>query len=278
MRERSELLRRAQRHAVWRVRRTLTVAVDALRRGDRTVVMTPPVGLRFGNWMYLWLHAHRASRAGAPTRVLEAPGMGPWTQAFPGLGSLTVASSGVRFHDRRTWDHEYRYQRFGVDFTADEVDSFVREMIAPHVPSARAGTLVVNVRRGDYYTGGAQDRFGFDQVGYIGAALKIAPRADLITVVSDDPEWCRTNLDRLLADVARRVEFAEPDPVANFLQIAGARSIIGTNSTFSYWGAHVAVAIQPDARIIMPRFHARLDGGSDAYQLDPRWKVIGGFH
>src|SRR6478736_552168 len=90
--------RRAIRHSAWRIRRATTVAADAIRRGDRTLITTPQVGLRFGNWLYLWLDAHRRTHAGEPTVVLEAPGMEIWLEAFPALRSLTVSRDLVRFH------------------------------------------------------------------------------------------------------------------------------------------------------------------------------------
>lgn len=269
---------RVVRHAAWRARRLRTRAADRLRRGDRTVIVTPVAGLRFGNWLYLWLRAHARSHAGVPTRVLAAPGMEPWLDAFPRLGEWTIPREDLRFHDRREWDHDHRFQRFGHDFDGDDVDAFVRDDLAPRIEPDGSDTLVVNVRRGDYYEhAGFRERFGFDQVGYLGVALERIGGADRILVVSDDADWCRATLDGLLRATASRVDYADPDPLANFHAVAAARRIIGTNSTFTYWAAHVATATQ-NAQVIVPRFHARLPEGSDAFQLDPRWDVVEGFH
>ena len=84
--------------------------------------MTPPPGLRLGNLLYVWLQAHRRTRAGAPTLALEARAMEPWLTAFPELAALTIPQGSVRFRDRREWDAAWLYQRFGADFTADDVD------------------------------------------------------------------------------------------------------------------------------------------------------------
>jgi hypothetical protein len=54
------------------------------------VIVTPVAGLRFGNWLYLWLQAHARSAAGRPTRVQSAPGMQPWLEAFPRLRDPTL--------------------------------------------------------------------------------------------------------------------------------------------------------------------------------------------
>ena len=273
------LARRAVRHAAWRTRRAVTVTADRFRRGDRAVVVTPVAGLRFGNWAYLWLRAHARSAAGIPTRALVAPGMEPWLEAFPRLRDWTVVRGDVRFHDRREWDHDFRYQRFGVDFAGEDVDAFVREDLAPWIDADTSGTLVVNVRRGDYYEhDGFKDLFGFDQAGYLRAALEHSGGAERILVVSDDDRWCRAHLDAVLRDFGSTIDYAAPDPIPNYRAVAGARRIIGTNSTFTYWAAHVATVVHDDAQIIMPRFHARLDAGTDAFQLDPRWHAIEGFH
>jgi hypothetical protein len=269
-------LGRAKRTVQRDLRRVSAAVVDITRRGDRTVVMTPRVGLRLGNFLYVWLRAHQRSAAGWPTRALAAPGMTPWLTAIPEMRALTVDRSEMRYSDRREWDNTFLYQRFGVDFTADQVDTFAREALGPHMTPDSSGMLVVNVRRGDYYTD-FREKYAFDQVGYIRAALEVAGPADHITVVSDDAEWCRANLADLLAGVARHVDFADPEPWANLRMIAGASRIIGTNSTFSYWGAHAATALQ-GARVIMPRFHGRMGPGrTDAHQLDPRWTAIEGY-
>lgn len=270
---------RIARHLGWRARRLRTVALDRLRRGDRTVTMTPPMGLRFGNWLYLWLHAHAETAAGRPSLVLEAPSMTEWLDAFPALRELTVSPDDLRFHDRRVWDDRSWNQRFGEEFTRDELQGFIRHALAPRVPPDESDTVVVNVRRGDYYSQDhLRERYAFDQVGYLSEALgRIGPAAR-VRLVSDDPEWCRENLDGLLRSHAREVVYEPRGAVGNFLAVASSRRLIGTNSTFSYWGGYIADVLHADARIVMPRFHARTAQGTHAYQLDPRWIIIDGHH
>lgn len=254
------------------------MTTDSLRRGDRTVIRTPSGGLRFGNWLYLWLDAHQRSAAGHPTRVLEVPGMASWFTVFPGLRPLTVAPRELRFHDRREWNDQDWHQVFGKDFSRATLQAFIRDSLLPAVEPAPRDRLVLNVRRGDYYSNAAlRERYGFDQVAYLTAALeRFDPPGDVL-VVSDDAQWCRQNVAALLPAGAT-VQYAEPDPAANFLAVAGARRIIGMNSTFTYWAAYIADALWDDAEIVMPLFHGRLPGHTDAHQLDPRWTALEGFH
>lgn len=273
----SRPLRRVWGHLRWRVRRTTADAVDRLRRGDRTVIATPG-GMRFGNWLYLWLVAHQRTAEGTPTLVLEVPGMSPWIEQFPALAALTIRKDELRFHDRREWRGGAALQRFGVDFTPAALQRFVREVLAPGIPATAPASVVINVRRGDYYAyEGFRAVYGMDIEGYVRAALaEIGPAADFL-VVSDDPEWCRVNLDGILRADGAGVSYAERDPIGNFLAIASAKTLIGTNSTFSYWGGYVADALHADARVVMPKFHGRIERGWDAYQLDPRWIALDGF-
>jgi hypothetical protein len=256
-----------------------TATLDAMRRGDRTLITTPPAGLRFGNWLYLWLDAHQRTLAGERTVVLEAPGMDVWLDAFPALRGLTVERDLVRFHDRREWDAETSWkQRFNVDFTRRSLDAFISECLAPYIRSDDTGMLVINVRRGDYYSDlGHRERYGFDQLGYLQDALARVGPVDRTLIVSDDPDWCRENLLEMVEAASTAVEFADRDPVLNFKAVAGASRIIGTNSTFSYWGAYVSGVLHASSVVVMPRFHGRLPQGSDAYQLDPRWIAIDGY-
>jgi len=252
--------------------------LDRMRRGDRTVIMTPPAGLRFGNWMYLWLDAHQKSVAGHPTLVLEAPGMAPWFESFPALRALTITREELRFHDQREWNDQDWRQIFGKDFTRESAHRFIRDNIADHIPLSPPDRIVLNVRRGDYYSNpGLEKLYGFDQLGYIRAALAEFSNVNDVLIVSDDADWCRQNVAPLMHAVAN-VAYADPDPAANFLAVAGARRIIGMNSTFTYWAGYVADAIRADAQIVMPLFHGRLYADTDAHQLDPTWTAIPGFH
>ncbi|WP_308492928.1 alpha-1,2-fucosyltransferase [Microbacterium terrisoli] len=269
----------AWRHLRWRARRSITVTADRMRRGDRTIIMTPPAGLRFGNWLYLWLDAHQKSTAGRPTMVLEAPGMAPWFDLLPALRTWTLPQDGLRFHDRRDWNDRDWRQNFGSDFTRETLRAFIVDCVAHRITRGPQDRLVLNVRRGDYYARPEFRRlYAFDQFAYVEAALARFNDVGQILVVSDDAEWCREHLDGLLRSSADDVSYASPDPVANFVAVAGARRIIGMNSTFTYWAAYVSDAMNADAEIVMPKFHSRLYADTDAHQLDPRWTALPGFH
>ena len=88
--------------------------------------MTPRPGLRLGNFLYLWMRAHQRTAGAQPTLALEARAMGAVAQRVPRIRRLTIARDSVRFRDRREWDAAWLYQRFGVDFTADDISAFVR--------------------------------------------------------------------------------------------------------------------------------------------------------
>jgi len=275
----AQFVQRAARHMAWRIERVATWTADRIRRGNRTIIMTPQAGLRFGNWLYLWLRAHERTASGEPTLVLTAPGMDVWLEEFPSLRALTIERDRLRFHDRREWDERSWNQRFGDEFSREALRAFIADSLVPDIEPDRSDTVVINVRRGDYYSNpGLRERYGFDQLGYLAAALRVAGAAENALVVSDDIDWCRENLDELIHETHPRVDYAKSGAVSDFRALAAARKLIGTNSTFSYWGGYIAGVLHDDAVVVMPRFHARLDGETDAYQLDPRWTIIEGFH
>lgn len=275
----------AARRAAARIKRTVTqhsraatdAVLDVFRHGDRTVVMCPSVGLRFGNFLYLWLRADHRSSHGHPTVVRASGAMAPWLATIPELQSLTCSADEIRFSDRREWDGAYLYQRFGSDFTREDIAAFVSRTIANHVAPDPEDYIAINARRGDYYTDFRQ-KYAFDQVGYIRAALERFDGGERALIVSDDEDWCRANIGPLVEATGREAAFVSPDPWNNFVAVAQTRFIIGTNSTFSYWAAYVSDAVHENAQIVMPRFHGRLAAGTDAHQLDPRWTAIEGFH
>lgn len=252
--------------------------LDFLRWGDRVVLRTPPAGLRIGNLLYVWLNAHRRTTQCESVRALESRAMKPWLNEFPRLNELTVVPSNVRFSDRREWDATWLYQRFGVDFDRTQLRAFIQNIFADRVAGGSEERLVVNVRRGDFYGTEFEAKHGFDVIGYTTAALERFPAERGVLVVSDDPEWCRRHLGQQLRSRFGDVEYAAPDPLQNLLALASARRLIGANSTFSYWGAYMADALHADAEIVMPRFHARMAHGTEAYQIDPRWTALDGFY
>lgn len=233
--------------------------------------------MRFGNWLYLWLDAHTRTCLGDPTLVLAAPGMASWLDAFPALASLTITRDQLRFHDRREWSSASPHQRFGDDFDRDSLDDFVRAAIVPHVEVDSSDEIALHVRRGDYYRdAGFRALYGIDVLRYLRAALPHVAPGDRAVVFSDDPQWCRQNVEPVIRESVARVRYAEGDAISDFRALAGHRRIVGTNSTFSYWAGYTSGVLHDDARVVMPRFHARMEGWVTAPQLDPRWTAIEG--
>lgn len=271
-----------------RVRDRLTRLV---RSGSRTVLLTPAPGPRFGNFLYFWLHAHALQRAGRDYVVRTPDYMGEWLDLLPFVRErLTVPFTGIRPWDRREWPEETFLQRFGTDFSPDDLERFVTDALldsplltqsVSSAPEIAEDEVVVNVRRGDYYSDPVfRERFGFDVPAYLAAAA--ATLAELgpierVHIVSDDPEWCGQHLSRASWWGTEDVTVVPGTDTAadNFRMIASARRLIGTNSTFSYWGAYVAT-VRHGARVevVMPAFHARGINKGLAYQLDPRWLVV----
>ncbi|GAA3930761.1 alpha-1,2-fucosyltransferase [Microbacterium soli] len=253
-------------------------AVDVLRRGDRVLLDAPPAGMRLGNLLYLWLQVHLRRADGSDVVVRQSQGMAEWWEEFPALRALTASPREVRFSDRREWDRDWLYQRFGVDYSRAQLHAFIRDVFTDRVDAGREERLVVNVRRGDFYGTEFEPKHGFNIASYLEEALRHVSSSNGALVVSGDAEWCREHLDRMLRGAVGDVEYAEPDALQNLLVLAHARTLIGANSTFSYWGAYIADALHDDTRIVMPRFHARMAHGSDAHQLDPAWTALDGFH
>lgn len=241
--------------------------------------MTPQEGLRFGNWLYLWLRAHELTASGQPRLVLHAPGMDEWLTTFPALRNLTLPLEELRFQDQRVWGDREWNQQFGEEFDRPALSAFVHDALEPQIPPGDTDTVVVNVRRGDYYESERlRARYAFDQAGYLKEALERIGPTPRIRLVSDDPEWCRENLDALFRSCADEVTYDPRGAVNNFLTIAGARRLIGTNSTFSYWGGYIADTVRTDAQVIMPWFHGRGTTRIDAYQVDPTWTIVNGYY
>jgi hypothetical protein len=204
------------------------------------------------------------------------------------LNELTIASDDVRFRDRRAFEWA---QAWGYHYSSEQLRSFATELVA-QVPFATRiervsrrvppGTLVVNVRRGDYYSVPEfRARYGMNIVGWVNAAVPIALESTSLTqiqFVSDDLEWCRENLghlEQILPTSFDRVGQGAQDDLAT---LTAADALVLANSTFSYWGGHLHGARWPGRsgkEVVVPRFHTRgLSTNSDSFHLDPVWSAV----
>ncbi len=262
-----------------RTLRSLTGRSLPVRRG--AVVDTYP-GLGVGNYLYLALYAATQRRAGRPTWVQDT-GLDPaWREALPRLVPLLAGPSEARWR-RRTHLPSTFFQAFGTDFTAVDLAVFVQEVILPTLPLPADPTpdLVVNVRRGDYYDNpDFRALYGFDVPAYVRAAVGQATAGGSVSwlsVVSDDPAWCAEHL-AWLAEHADRVTFGAQGvgQVGDFVEVAMARTLVLSNSTFSYWAAYTSQALHgvDHGGVWAPYFHQRNVDDGRPWQHDPRWHTL----
>lgn len=255
-----------------------------IRRGPRTVLWTEEFKMGLGNILYLWLWAFSRQRAGEDAVVRYTGYLRPWAERFGGIcGDLMVETGQIRFRDRRVHTSN---QRFGSDFTEEELRAFAQALLATEplasaVPAqvSDSSTLVLNIRRGDYFNDYRfRGKYSFDQIAYLETALAGAAQqggTDRLTIVSDDIAWCQARLS-WLSRFGEVSYVTGADPIGHFATLIGARRLIITNSTFSYWGAYLSTALHGDNhhQVWAPRFHARHIDQGRAYQLDPRWSIV----
>lgn len=251
------------------------------RPGARTVQGSSDA-IRGGNNLYLWQWAHLERRAGRRAAVLSSATMPDWIEEFPLLGDLTIDEKDVSRLDRRRFatrfffDHDFDREQ-NRDFCGALVassDSFrtrrsrVRAQIAPE-------TLVVNVRRGDYYeVPEFFARFGLDIHRHIAEAVDLVQQAgrpvDDVLVVSDDVDWCRRELTPLLGKI--RTLDGRSSPFDDLAALSAATTLVLANSTFSYWGSHLASVFDDEHFAIAPSHHEIApDGSLIAPMFDPEW-------
>lgn len=279
--------------AIARLRAVCASALVRVRRDQRIVYWPRPV-MRFGNLLYLWLQADIQQRAGRDARVLLVDGFRGWEDAFPeAFGALCLAPEAVRFLDRRELG---TFQGFGTHYGADDMTHFVRRYLlpSPGLTGFRAvaeqgglvgaSTIVVNVRRGDYYSVPEyRERYGFDVRGYCLAAVREQlewRHAERVMFISDDVEWCLEGLGDEVGRLGLAVDAqADRDPQRDFASLCWSDRLILANSTFSYWGGYVStVRAGESGLVVAPWFHARDWLGGKSFHLHPRWRIIEGFH
>lgn len=248
----------------------------------------------FGNVLLVALWAHGETLAGRPTLALATDATRGWFETFPNLRSLVVERGEVRFTDRRVmpWSSAHQSDWTAEGEETDAIDMgavrrFLEEVLLPDSLVLAPGfidpdpdRLVINVRRGDYYSDPeVRGQYGFDVEPYLRLAVEGSCAADgppsRIVVVSDGMDWCRARLG-WLSEWAPVEYAASGGAVGDFLAVAAARRVVLTNSTFSYWAAYVSNVARTDnhQQIWAPRFFDRSRNLGRSWLLDERWSVV----
>lgn len=252
--------------------------------GAPTVHITSPL-TRGGNYLYYWMWAYKRDSKRHPVRVLFHEVIKDWLPEFPLIDHLSI-----RREDASTlWsnflgDHKHTY---GVSFSSEDVDGFCKALVdsSPSFQTrlevakelVKPETVVLNVRRGDYYTyPHITAMYGLDIEEYVRRAVVILQEkgrsVDDVLIVSDDTTWCLEHLSSLLPGSIRTI----PERKSMFddlAVLASAKTLLLANSTFSYWGGYLAAALQTDHMAIVPDYHYVEDGMKMRDPYDPRWVV-----
>ncbi|MBF0744108.1 alpha-1,2-fucosyltransferase [Micrococcus yunnanensis] len=265
------------------VRDFAAAALHTVRCADPPVIWGAEP-MNGGNFLYLWATAWaRRRRTGRPWLIRRKPKMAPWVAEFPALAELTVDEAAVRFRQERTV--EWGQQTFHDWCFRDLLDFAGEHLLTSDAFRTRLGqvdrdAVVINVRRGDYYSDPAhRAAYGFDIVGYVRAAVAGIPPEDLtrFVLVSDDVDWCRAHLGFLTDMAPVETLPGEHDMFNDFAQIVGGRHIVLANSTFSYWGGYTALALPRAERprsILAPLHFNRRYTCGESPLVHPQWTVI----
>lgn len=254
--------------------------VDLFRTGDRSVYAIPEWA-GFGNQLFFLLWGATQRWQGRDLRLIRSARSEPWLERFPLMrDELTVARDEVRFYDQRargTWSE------MPGRFTTEQRNMFVERYLIPSglFVAAPDDRVVVNVRRGDYYSDPAvRGRFSFDQIAYLQVVrdcmLERPDTMGKVVVVSDDVGWCRERLS-FLGDGATALEFQHgPGPLDDLATVGSTRRLVITNSTFSIWGAYISNYLHENnhAEVYAPAFGTRPHLGEPWDSVDRRWSIV----
>ncbi|MBB5832775.1 alpha-1,2-fucosyltransferase [Brachybacterium aquaticum] len=267
------------------LRRAVTTPIGAATGAPRVHVASPLI--RGGNFLYYWMWAAGMDSERRPARVQLQESIQDWLAEFPLAAQLTVAKGEVPLL-RTEWVSGRRH-RFGVDFDRSDVTSFSHRLIesSPRFLDRRErlrsliddGTIVINVRRGDYYQyEHLSSTYGLANELYVPAAVRLAAEAgrgsERFFLVSDDIPWCREHVSPAL-DGKVIIDDGRSGPFDDLAALSLARTSVITNSTFSFWGAFLAAATRNDHIGIAPPYHLRdEDGHRNREAFDPDWLTV----
>ncbi|TWE11991.1 alpha-1,2-fucosyltransferase [Rudaeicoccus suwonensis] len=258
------------------LRHAKSALLTPLRRGGQQVVLTENF-MGLGNLLYI---AVWVAQAPDTRKMLETSNLAAWYPTFPRLRELTIQRTSMPFTAARIDSISTSFGRFGTDFAKTQLHDFCRDYLMTTTAPSTTDRLVINVRRGDYYTDpAARGHYAIDTEAFLRTALHHAQEQEPvhgIHVVSDGIEWCEERL-QWLRDIAPLTFSRSTDtPADNLWTVAGARRILIMNSTFSYWAGYLHDVVHPggESQVWAPRFFSRSQADHASWSLDPDWSIV----
>jgi Glycosyl transferase family 11 len=136
------------------------------------------------------------------------------------------------------------------------------------------GSVVLNVRRGDYLTGRNYKHFGIASASYYQRALELIQRLGLdgpIYVASDSIDVAMKEL----ASIDHLLPLVPPpdvNPLEVLLLLSRSDAFVAANSTFSWWAAFLGE--KPEQIVIAPRPWFSSSGIDTRDLLPPNWLTL----
>ena len=234
----------------------------------------------WGNILYFLLHCEIKNEYLLPDKAQTDR----WITLFPTLEKYLL-----RDEDLNSWDNIYTisnyYQFCDEDFNLMELEKFVKNHFLSHPEilkrkNEHSRELIINVRRGDFYSQENINVYGFDIVNFVALCLHNLHEFDFesYVVYSDDIPWCKANLAALNVAGKELTYKNNLTPEEVFFDLASAKNIILSNSTFCYWAAYISTFLYGEKSIVLgPNFGNRKEGFYLPKQYLPQWHVIADF-
>ncbi|HEM5988847.1 TPA: alpha-1,2-fucosyltransferase [Streptococcus suis] len=238
-------------------------------------LLTNIEGSRFGNHLYFYLFASKCD----DIFIERIPDMEYWNYYFPALEKL-VYQEEKKDNISQISPNNTFFQNYGVDFLESDLTAFIKKYLEKDLKKLikeqpLAFDLVINLRRGDFYDKDHRFFYGFDQLQYLQDCLGLLEidSTSRVAVVSDDINWCRTNVT-FLSEIFSNVEFLETSPIEAFVECIKAKNLVITNSTFSYWAAYLNTYLTPEHSIFAPNFNTKKICRGKQIAASDNWRLI----
>lgn len=258
-------------------------------------------GFQLGNLLYVLLRAYKEQRRGINSRVLYT---GYADQALSmfyrekenkskyNLLNLFTSKENIEQDSKKAVNVGY-YQRHNIDYTTEDINSFISDCILPSLPlKSVEGVTYYNgvyplfdctlaIRRTDYTTVRSGTAYMYDVFDYLSKVFQdmrdyqssvgdITISSGLsLRITSDDVEWCRNFLLPWIKENDlglfnnSNIIVEDTDRVENFYQLLStSKYFISPNSTFCFWVAYILRYLSPSHyRIYVPDYFTSLVNG-----------------
>lgn len=163
-------------------------------------------------------------------------------------------------------------------YSTESISVLLQALTGLHSVKPEQNSIHIHVRRGDININPyLRKKLGVLDIQYYVEALKFLGLENInsqkLKIFSDSPYEVLALFKTVFYNKEVVLGKLHADPLSNLLELSNTSTLIGANSTFSWWAARIMESVNPEVRIVFPEGMLRNIPNSRVL-VQPNWSTI----